>query len=116
MRPNAGSWPTNVQDIHKQAIPVSDKSQFTGGSLPAHPDSLNLLGRDMEGGQMARDMNLFVDDDSKAYHIYSSEENSTLHISLLTDDYTNYSGTYARFSPDVSWKHRRCSNVTENII
>ena len=43
VRPNAGSWPTNVQDIHKQAIPVSDKSQFTGGSLPAHPDSLNLL-------------------------------------------------------------------------
>lgn len=84
--------------------------------MPAHPDSLNLLGRDMEGGQMARDMNLFVDDDGKAYHIYSSEENSTLHISLLTDDYTNYSATYARFFPDVSWKHRRCSNVTENII
>lgn len=99
VRPNAGSWPTNVQDIHKQRVPESDRSKFTGGSLPAHPDSLNLLGRDMEGGQMTRDMNLFVDDDSKAYHIYSSEENSTLHISLLTDDYTNYSGTYARFFP-----------------
>ena len=32
-------------------------------------------------------MNLFVDDDGIAYHIYSSEENSTLHISQLTDDY-----------------------------
>ncbi len=41
---------------------------------------------------MARDMNLFVDDDGIAYHIYSSEENSTLHISQLTDDYTSYSG------------------------
>ena len=31
--------------------------------------------------------------------IYSSEENSTLHISQLTDDYTSYSGKYARFFP-----------------
>ena len=99
VRPNAGHWPINVQDIHKQRVPESDRSQFTGGSLPAHPDSLNLLGRDMEGGQMARDMNLFVDEDGKAYHIYSSEENSTLHISQLTDDYTGYSGAYARFFP-----------------
>jgi beta-xylosidase len=45
---------------------------------------------------MARDMTLFVDDDGKAYHIYSSEENSTLHISLLTDDYLSPSGKYAR--------------------
>ena len=44
-------------------------------------------------------MNLFVDDDGIAYHIYSSEENSTLHISQLTDDYTSYSGKYARFFP-----------------
>ena len=42
-------------------------------------------------------MNLFVDDDGKAYHIYASEENSTLHISELTDDYTACSGNYARF-------------------
>ena len=46
---------------------------------------------------MARDMNLFVDDDGKAYHIYASEDNSTLHISELTDDYTACSGNYARF-------------------
>ena len=78
-RPNAGFWPVNVQELH--------------------PDSLNLLGRDQISGQMARDMNLFVDDDGIAYHIYSSEENSTLHISQLTDDYTSYSGKYARFFP-----------------
>ena len=41
-------------------------------------------------------MNLFVDDDGKAYHICSSEWNSTLYISLLTDDYTKPSGTYVR--------------------
>lgn len=46
---------------------------------------------------MARDMTLFVDDDGRAYHVYSSEENSTLHISELTDDYLAHSGRYARF-------------------
>ena len=49
---------------------------------------------------MARDMNLFVDDDGKAYHIYSSEENSTLHISQLSDDFLSYSGKYGRFFPN----------------
>ncbi|MGW5362558.1 glycoside hydrolase family 43 protein [Actinopolymorpha pittospori] len=37
---------------------------------------------------MARDMNLFVDDDGSAYIIYSSEENYSLFISKLNDDYT----------------------------
>ncbi|GAA5029137.1 glycoside hydrolase family 43 protein [Actinopolymorpha pittospori] len=37
---------------------------------------------------MARDMNLFVDDDGTAYIIYSSEENYSLFISKLNDDYT----------------------------
>lgn len=45
---------------------------------------------------MARDMNLFVDDDGKAYHIYSSEENSTLHIAELDPTYTGYTGKYIR--------------------
>ena len=96
-RPNAGFWPKNVLEIHKQGVPEVSKRGFGGGGLPAHPDTLNLLGRDFEGGQMARDMNLFVDDDGKAYHIYASEENSTLQISELTDDYTACSGNYARF-------------------
>ena len=86
-RPNAGFWPKNVLDIHKGPVPEESKKGFGGGGLPAHPDTLNLLGRDFESGQMARDMNLFVDDDGKAYHIYASEDNSTLHISELTDDY-----------------------------
>jgi hypothetical protein len=46
---------------------------------------------------MARDMTLFVDDDGVAYHIYASEENCTLHISQLDENYTGCSGNYARF-------------------
>ena len=99
VRPNAGHWPLNVQDIHKTNPYPSVGTKFSGGSLPAHVDSLNLLGRDYLGGQMARDMTLFVDDDGKAYHIYSSEENSTLHIGLLNEDYTDHTGIYTRNFP-----------------
>lgn len=97
-RPNAGYWPQNVKEIHRQAVPETTLDKYCGGKscLPAHPDTLNILGRDFAGGQMARDQNLFVDDDGKAYHIYSSEENSTLHISQLTGDYLSESGNYIR--------------------
>ena len=55
--------------------------------------------RDFEGGQMARDMTLLVDDDGKAYHIYASEENLTLNIAELSDDYLSHSGRYVRVAP-----------------
>lgn len=99
VRPNQGYWPLNVQEFHKRSVSDTIKNSYCGGlgCLPAHVDSLNILGRDYENGQMARDMNLFVDDDGKAYHLYSSEENSTLHIAELTDDYLSHSGRYARF-------------------
>lgn len=50
-----------------------------------------------EPGQgMARDMNLFVDDDGTGYIIYSSEGNGTLIISKLNDDYTKLAKTNAQ--------------------
>ncbi len=55
--------------------------------------------RDLAGGQMARDQTVFVDDDGKAYHIYSSEENMTLNIAELTPDYTAHTGRYVRMAP-----------------
>jgi len=77
-RPNAGIWPINVRPENKI------------------PQEKNFLERDFGGGQMSRDMTLFVDDDGKAYHICASEENKTTHISLLTDDYLRPSGSFAR--------------------
>ncbi len=47
-----------------------------------------------------RDMTLFKDDDGKAYHIFSSENNETMHISLLSDDYLKPSGIYRRILID----------------
>ncbi|TDQ08072.1 glycoside hydrolase family 43 protein [Pedobacter metabolipauper] len=52
--------------------------------------------RDLPGGQMARDMTVFVDDDGKAYHIFSSEENFTLHLAELSPDYLNHTGKFIR--------------------
>ena len=95
-RPDAGVYPVNALPQHFGKSRAAGM-RFDGGSLPEHPDSLNLVGRDAAQGQMARDMTLFVDDDGRAYHVYSSEENSTLHISELTDDYLAHSGRYARF-------------------
>jgi hypothetical protein len=102
LRPNTGHWPLNAEDFHKAPVADTVKEKYCGGlgCLPAHVDSLNILGRDYEKGQMARDMNLFVDDEGIAYHLYSSEENSTLHISQLSEDYLTYSGKYARFFPN----------------
>lgn len=55
--------------------------------------------RDFEGGQMSRDMTVYVDDDGKAYHIYSSEENLTIQLAELTDDYLSHTGKYIRIEP-----------------
>jgi acetyl esterase/lipase len=60
------------------------------------------LGSMRPNEQMSRDMTLFRDDDGKGYQIYSSENNATMHISLLTDDYLKPSGTEKRIFIDKS--------------
>lgn len=79
-RPNAGVWPINVTEAEKRST----------------NSETSTLVRDFSGGQMARDMTLFVDDDGKAYQFYSSEGNPAMHVSLLTDDYLKPAGKYAR--------------------
>jgi beta-xylosidase len=78
-RPDAGHWPVGYPDNAK----ADDKID-------------PVLHRDFKGGQMSRDMTLFQDDDGTAYQITASEENATLHVSKLTDDYLHTSGEYAR--------------------
>jgi beta-xylosidase len=100
-RPLAGFLPVNVTTEQKMApVPqITYTYPFNGGYLPADADSLLIFKRDIHMGQMSRDMTLFVDADGKAYHIYSSEENSTLHIAELSDDYMGYTGKYVRVFP-----------------
>lgn len=47
-------------------------------------------------GEMSRDMTLFEDEDGKAYLLAASEENQTLHLSELSDDYLSTSGHWER--------------------
>ena len=77
-------------------------SRANAGTWPVEGSPMNFdeyLKRDYSTGQMARDMTLFVDDDGKAYHIFSSEENYTLHIAELTADYLHHTGRYTRMAP-----------------
>ncbi len=54
------------------------------------------LGSFRPNGQMSRDQTLFVDDDGKAYQVCSSENNATLYINELTDDYLKPTGRFTR--------------------
>ncbi|NDW17823.1 glycosyl hydrolase family 43 [Dysgonomonas sp. 216] len=64
--------------------------------------SFSYLGSMRPNDAMSRDMTLFKDDDGRAYHVYSSEENKTLYISLLTDDYLKPTGNFTRNFIDQS--------------
>jgi len=77
-----GVWPVNAAE--------ADKAPGT------------KLARDFEGGQMSRDMTLYVDDDGRAYQFSASEDNETLHIYLLSEDYLRPSDTYVRRLPGRS--------------
>ncbi len=102
-RPNAGAWPLNVAEEMKRRISPDElasieRLKMKGAPVPGYPLDL-FFRRDFAGGQMARDMTLFVDDDGAAYHIYASEDNGVLHISQLSDDYLTSAGKYARVFP-----------------
>ena len=83
----------------KSFRPNAGQQPVMGDGVTVMPDGNDYFTRDVEPGQMARDMTLFVDDDGKAYHIHAAEENYTLHISELTDDYTDFTDRFARVMP-----------------
>ena len=56
----------------------------------------HYLGSLRPDDSMSRDLTVFQDDDGKAYLFYASEENATMHISLLSDDYLTPSGKFQR--------------------
>ncbi len=98
VNPNAGVWPIDYpNELKTRQFPDTLKSWSEEWKL-AVEDGM-FIHRDFEKGQMARDMTLYVDTDGKAYHIHASEENLTLHISELTDDFQGFSGKYKRVQP-----------------
>lgn len=99
-RPCAGFWPENLTEIQRATSvrPSDFEKEWTPSWIEAVQNGL-FTRRDFLGGQMSRDMTVFVDDDGKAYHIYASEENLTLQIAELTDDYQSHTGRYIRIFP-----------------
>lgn len=99
-RVNAGLWPSNMTEEQKRSTVIPD--QFKDWWTPEWYKAIKgglFVRRDFKEGQMSRDMTLFVDEDEKAYHIYSSEDNLTLQIAELSDDYLSYTGKYTRIEP-----------------
>lgn len=99
LRPNAGHWPLDVRPEQRDPASIArarfHPADFHGGENPVVP-TLNILGRDHEGGQQARDMTVFEDEDGAAYHVYASEHNSTLHVAELAPDREAHTGRFAR--------------------
>lgn len=98
VNPNAGIWPHGYSDELKNTSFSDTLKDWTDDWKKAVKEGM-FVHRDFEKGQMARDMALYVDDDGKAYHIHASEENLTLHISELNEDYTDFTGKYIRVLP-----------------
>ncbi|MDM8304696.1 glycoside hydrolase family 43 protein [Phocaeicola salanitronis] len=101
-RINLGKLPFDMTDEQRAVFDTLDIDKYKEWWTPAWYDAIAkglFVKRDLEGGQMARDMQLFVDDDGKGYHIYSSEDNLTLQIAELSDDYLTHTGKYVRIAP-----------------
>ncbi len=99
MRANAGKWPMNMAEAEKTMENPPKPPVLNSSSYPPGMNEYAMFKRDFEKGQMERDMTLFVDTDGKAYHIFASEDNGTMHIAELTDDYTRHSGKFVRVFP-----------------
>jgi len=97
-RPNANNWPVNA--TAKDTL-IAEGGDSTLLKLPGKERAIAgyYLRRDYPIGQMARDLTIYKDDDDKAYLIYASEENYTLNISELSDDYTSFTGKWYRLFP-----------------
>ena len=101
-RVNPGIAPYDMDEQAQAEMAALDAKKYEKWWTPEWYEAIDkglLLKRDMPGGQMSRDMTIYVDDDGKAYHIFSSEENLTLHIAELSDDYLSHTGKYARMAP-----------------
>ncbi|MCI8859784.1 MAG: family 43 glycosylhydrolase [Lachnospiraceae bacterium] len=79
-------------ELAQTGIAVSDS--------PTGP--FKLLDTIRPNGNESRDMTLFVDEDGTGYLLYSSEDNWTLYLAELNEDYTGLTGKYSRNYVDKS--------------
>lgn len=84
-----------VMWVHAESADYSKAAAGVAVSdTPVGP--FEYLGSFRPNNAMSRDQTIFVDDDGKAYQFCSSEENATLYINELSDDYLRPTGKYTR--------------------
>lgn len=100
-RPDAGVLPDDMPGATREEFRAARAAGAAAlDAWGARHDEWRIWARDFAGGQMARDMALFVDDDGAAYQFYASEENRVMHVSRLSDDYLGHAGRYRRITFD----------------
>lgn len=101
-RLHAGKWPKDFGRREKKIAKTTNANSGAKWWTPEWRKDVEngmFLWRDFEDGQMSRDQTVFIDDDGRAYHITSSQENLTLLISELTSDYLGFTGHYIQVAP-----------------
>jgi len=75
---------------------------FVGRAVSSSPTGPFIyLGGFRPNGQESRDFTVFRDDNEKAYLVYASENNFTLHLTELTPDYLDVETAYTRLFPGM---------------
>ncbi len=97
-RVNPGKYPLGTTEEERNRTWSEDLEWWTPDWYKAIDEGMFCY-RDVPGGQMARDMTVYIDDDGRAYHIYSAEDNLTLNIAELDSTYTDHTGRYIRVAP-----------------
>ncbi len=101
-RANAGCWPVEFSENEVEEARQLKMDDYKKWWTPQWQQAVErglFVNRDFSVGQMSRDMTLYIDSDGTAYHIFSSEENLTIHIAELSLDYLKHTGRYTRLSP-----------------
>ena len=82
----------SISRINKFSRPIN-------GNLVGERKANLINKRDFASGQMSRDIGVFIDDDDEGYLISTTEDNATIAISQMGDDYTSLTGKYIRVQP-----------------
>lgn len=90
-----GAWPVNMPDGLKD---------YAEGKSQTYDRQFARLVENYQSGQESRDMTVFVDDDGKAYLFCASENNQTMHIVELDDEYTGFTGRWWRILEGKSYE------------
>jgi len=99
MRPLAGAWPRGFDAAARRPVPGELDIEWWTPEWRRAVDGGLFVRRDFGGGQMSRDQTVFVDRDGTAYQIAAAEENLSLHIRELDENYTGFTGRWIQIFP-----------------